>query len=62
MKKLLLSLLICSIASIVAGQQFTNRWEKMPEKILDPLGSGEQEFIIGQKLSEYSIGSTWYDL
>ncbi len=62
MKKLLLVLAIVLIAGIINAQENKRHAIPVPTVTLDPLGNGSQQVVIGQKLSEFNIGATYYDL
>jgi hypothetical protein len=62
MKKLVLVLLISLLTGAVSAQQNTRHALKIPKETIDPLGNGSQPDLVGQKLTESIIGTTWYDL
>lgn len=68
MKKILLCILLPAFAFSTFGQSpnqtfnLINRVDKRPVFTPDPVGGGQTEVVIGQKLSETFIGETWYDL
>lgn len=68
MKKQVLYLILFAISFTALGQDNDNgsnlkdRVEKIPEFVLDPAGTESPALIVGQKLSESIIGTTYYDL
>jgi hypothetical protein len=62
MKKLILLMVVCSLVFPIMGQHTKNSTEKIPVPTPDPANFSDQDFIIGQKLTEANIGKSMYDL